>query len=80
MLQQLDDLCIYHWLFVFQYSQYQYPINRETGYSNVLGDPGTCGAATAMAATPKIQLQLGHSLDPLFNCNPFDSKWTKQQI
>ena len=44
------------------------------------GGPGTCGAATAMAATPKIQLQLGHSLDPLFDCTPFDSKWTTQQI
>ena len=36
LVAQLDDLCIYHWLFVL-IIQSQHPINRETGYSNVLG-------------------------------------------
>ena len=32
VVAQLDDFCIDHWLFVLS----QPPINRETGYSNVL--------------------------------------------
>ena len=33
---QLDDLFIDHWLFVLIVFVSQHPINRETGYSNVL--------------------------------------------